>query len=388
MFESSCIELSRAALRKNIRFLKRQFGPKVIFSSVVKGNAYGHGLDVFVPLAESCGIRHFSVANAEEALKVYRSITKKSDIMIMGCVDGEALEWAIVNQISFYVFNLERLNEAVRLSRRLNIPARIHLEFETGMNRTGLEREELLEGIETIRNNYEYLRLEGVCTHYAGAESIANYKRIRDQIGEFQNMCEIVVSHDLQTGIRHTAASAAALTYPETRMDMVRIGIAQYGFWPSKEAEIYLALQSEDYKKHRHRDQLRRVLRWRSRVMSIKEVDKGEFVGYGNHYLTTRPLKVAAVPIGYFHGFRRSLGNIGRVLIHGRRVGIIGNVNMSMILINVSEIKNVAIGDEVVIIGKQKKTQITVGSFSDMSNLVNYEMLVRLPSEIPRVVVD
>jgi alanine racemase len=386
MFSSSCIELSRSALRKNIRFVRKQVGAEVRFSSVVKGNAYGHGIEVFVPLAEECGIRHFSVANADEALRVHRSTTENSDIMIMGCADGEALEWAVTKQISFYVFDFRRLEEALSIARRCGIPARIHLEFETGMNRTGLERECLDRIVETIMDNTDSLIVEGVCTHYAGAESIANYKRIQDQIAAFTLSWEFVRERGLNARLLHTAASAAALAYPETRMDMVRIGIAQYGYWPSKEIEMHYIARSGPTR--RYVDPLKRVLRWKSRVISVKSVKQGEFIGYGTSYLSTRPQRIAVVPVGYFHGFRRSLSNLGRALIRGRQVGIVGYVNMSMLIINVTDVPGVEIGDEVVLIGKQNKSQITVSSFSDMSNMLNYEVLVRLPSEIPRVVVD
>jgi alanine racemase len=122
--------------------------------------------------------------------------------------------------------------------------------------------------------------------------------------------------------------------------------------------------------------------------MDLKYVKQGEFVGYGTSYQTMKQQTIAAVPVGYFHGYSRSLSNLGKVLIHGRRVNVVGNVNMSMLLVNVTELTNPEIGDEVVIIGKQRRSQITVSSFSDMSNLLNYEALVRLPSEIPRIVVS
>jgi alanine racemase len=386
MFSSSRIELSKSALRKNIRFLRKQVGPDVRYSSVVKGNAYGHGIEVFVPLAEECGVRHFSVANAEEALRVHRFRTEKSDIMIMGCVDSEALQWAITESISFYVFDYGRLENALGVARRYGVPARIHLEFETGMNRTGLEHDWLDKTVETILGNREHLIIEGVCTHYAGAESIANYKRIQDQMAAFTDLYESARERGLQAKLLHTAASAAALAYPETRMNMVRIGIAQYGYWPSKEIEMHYIAHSGP--RRRYVDPLKRVLRWSSRVISVKNVKQGEFIGYGTSYLTTRPQKIAVVPVGYFHGFRRSLSNLGRAVVRGRLVGIVGYVNMSMLIINVTDAPGVEVGDEVVLIGKQGKSQITVSSFSDMSNMLNYEVIVRLPSEIPRVVVD
>ena len=388
MFSSSYIELSQSALRKNIRFLQRQIGPGVRFSSVVKANAYGHGIESFVPMAEECGIRHFSVANAEEAFRVHNASTERSEIMIVADVQDDALEWAIREGISFYVFDYGRLEKALEMARRLKVPARIHLELETGLNRTGLDGEWLDKTLDTLLLNQGHLHVEGVCTHYAGAESVANYKRVLDQYDVFTKLCQYVETRGVHPCARHTAASAAALAYPETRMDMVRIGIAQYGYWPSKEIEMHYIVQTHDHQKRTYVDPLKRILTWKSRVMSVKHVDQGEFIGYGTSYLTTRPHKIAVVPVGYFHGFRRSLSNIGRVLIRGRRVAIIGYVNMSLLLINVTDVHDAAIGDDVVLIGKQKKKQITVSSFSDMSNLLNYEVLVRIPSEIPRTVVE
>jgi alanine racemase len=148
----------------------------------------------------------------------------------------------------------------------------------------------------------------------------------------------------------------------------------------------YLLKENARSDKH-YVDPLRRVLRWSSRVMHVAPVEAGEFVGYGTSYITLRPQQVATVPVGYSHGFRRSLSNLGRVLIRGKRANVIGLVNMSMMLVDVTSIPAVKAGDEVVIIGKQKNARISVGSFSDMANLVNYEMLVRLPAGIPRVVV-
>lgn len=389
MFSTSYIELSKAALSKNIRFLKNKFGPNVLFSSVVKSNAYGHKIETFVPLAEESGIRHFSAFSAEEALRIHNSRQNSdSDIMIMGDVDNDALEWAIENNISFYIFNFDSIVQAEKIARRLGLPARVHVELETGLNRTGLNGDLLEKVVAFVLNNSTGLRIEGICTHLAGAESIANYKRITDQINLFRNQCSLIQQAGLKTGLHHTAASAAALTYPETRMDMVRIGIAQYGFWPSKETEMQYILRDGDQPRNRYTDPLRRVLRWKSRIMNLKYVKQGEFVGYGTSYQTMKQQTIAAVPVGYFHGYRRSLSNLGKVLIHGRRVSVVGNVNMNMLLVNVTELTNPEIGDEVVIIGKQKRSQITVSSFSDMSNLLNYEALVRLPSEIPRIVVD
>jgi len=388
MFNSSCIELSRRSLKKNIRFIRQKMKPGVVLSAVVKSNAYGHGIEAFVPLAEECGVSHFSVFGASEALRVHSSISRDSEIMIMGYVDEEAMEWCISNSVSFYVFDMGRLQTAVKTSKRLGVPARIHMELETGMNRTGFNGGSLQQAVDLVLREQEHIIVDGVCTHFAGAESIANYKRIQDQIAAFESTCNELKRAGVRIGKRHCASSAAAFNYPDTQMDMVRIGIALYGFWPNKETEMQHILNSGHDQKSRYVDPLKRVLRWNSWVMSVKDVPQGEFVGYGTSYLTTRRQKIASVPVGYYHGFRRSLSNLGRVLIHGRRADVVGTINMNMLLVNVSEIPDVKPGDEVVIIGKQNNAQITVASFSDLSNLLNYEALVRLPEDIPRLVVD
>lgn len=389
---STYIELSESALKSNIRFLKKQIGTGVKFSSVIKGNAYGHGINVFVPLAERCGVDHFSVFSADEAYRVMENRTQESEVMIMGAIENEAIEWAIINGISFYVFELERLACALYHARRLGIPARIHIELETGMNRTGFIGHPLETAVELICNHRDWVEIEGVCTHFAGAESVQNYLRVQNQINNFNKLCVQLKSCGLQFKRRHTASSAAALTYPDTRMDMVRFGIAQYGFWPTQETRMNFILQHQHQAREnnspaRAADPLKRVISWKSRVMSVKKVDAGQFIGYGTSYLTTYPQQIASVPVGYYHGFSRNLSNLGRVLIHGRRVPVVGVVNMNMVLIDITNIPNVQKGDEVVIIGKQKKLNISVSSFSDLTRYLNYEVLVRLPSDIPRFVV-
>jgi alanine racemase len=168
-------------------------------------------------------------------------------------------------------------------------------------------------------------------------------------------------------------------------MDLVRFGIAQYGYWPSMETKMKNLL-SEEAKFTR--DPLKPVLSWKSRVMSVKQVDRGKFINYGNAYLATKDMRVATVPIGYYHGYSRSLSNSGHVLIRGKKVDVVGMVNMNMFMVNVSHLPSVQAGDEVVLIGKQGDLQITVASFSELSNMVNYELLARLPFQIPRIVVS
>lgn len=379
----SWIELSEPALAANIRFFRRLLGRHVILSSVIKGNAYGHGITAFVPMAERCGIRHFSAFSAAEADQVLRCCRPDTAVMIMGHLPDEAVCWAVDRGVSFWVFDLARLDRAIRAARTVGRPARVHLELETGLNRTGFSGRSLPHVIKRIRSAPESIDVEGACTHFAGAESIGNHVRIESQIAHFQRRLEDLVDNGIHPRLRHAACSAAALNYPETRMDLVRLGIAQYGFWPTAEARMRFWMSR---KSRSRRDPLKRVISWKSRVMSLKSVRPGDFVGYGISHQAVRREHLAAVPVGYYHGFSRSLSNLGYVLVKGERAPVRGLVNMNMILVDVSDISGVRRGSEVVIIGRQGETEISIASFAEMTNYLNYEVLVRIPNELPRIV--
>lgn len=377
----SYIELNREALKNNIRFLRKQAIKPIKFSSVIKGNAYGHGISTYLPMAEECGFDHFSVFSADEAFAAYSYRNREStDIMIMGMIRDDELEWAIANGIEFYLFELERLQAAIDKAKSMGEKAKVYLQIETGMNRTGFERDEWADVFNKVQANSDHISLMGICTHYAGAESVANYYRIQNQDKAFKDALNIAKSIFPNIPLIHAASSAAFLTYPEMQYDMVRIGIAQYGFWPSSETYMHV-LKNNKAVVH---DPLVRVLNWKSEIMSTKWVAEGEFIGYGNMFLTSRKMRIATVPIGYSHGFGRNLTNTGYVLIGGVRARVVGIVNMNMLTIEITDIPDAKKGDEVVIIGKQNGLEITVASFGEMSNNLNYEVLTRLPASIPR----
>ncbi len=390
IFSTSTITLSKSAVRQNVRFVKRKLADNVLLSAVLKGNAYGHGIKEMVPLFESANVKHLSVFSTHEAEKVCQVKKKNTEVMIMGWMEDEETEWAIENDVEFYVFEMGRLKAAIHFAKRLGKKAKLHVEVETGMNRTGFEQEHLEEVMDFMKGNEEHISFTGLCTHYAGAESITNYIRVVDQIKKFKKICDLFEENGLVPKRKHTACSAAAMSYPETQMDMVRIGILLYGFWPSQ--ETFIAYQrsnghGQDGLDRKVKHPLKRVISWRSKIMSVKEVPVGEFIGYGTSYQATKKMKIATVPVGYAYGFARSLSNQGRVIVNGKRVAVISTVNMNLMIINVTECKNVGKGDEVIMIGSNGKINVTVASFGELSNQLNYELLSRLPMDIPRRVV-
>lgn len=382
MFQTSYIELSESAVKNNIEFIQNLLGDNIIFSSVVKGNAYGHGIENYCPLAYKYGVRHFSVFSADEALAVTSALPELDySLMIMGQIENDEIQWAIENGVEFYVFELDRLNAAIQTAKKIKTKARIHVELETGMNRTGFAQKELPTIFKIIENNLDCIDVRGVCTHFAGAESIANYKRVQDQYNRFKRVKNKLNSYSWLNAKNHTASSAATLRYPNSRLDLVRIGIFQFGFFPTQEIFVHYCSKNKT-----SISPMKRILSWKTHVMDVKMVKAGEFVGYGTSYFTNEPTRIALLPIGYSFGYSRSLSNQGKVLINGARFNVIGTVNMSMLAVDISSDDSIRKGDEVVLIGNQGDRELSVSSFSDFSQLINYEILTRLPKDIPRII--
>lgn len=373
------IEINQTALRHNLTALQERFAPAEM-CMVVKGNAYGHGYEAIVPLAEEAGIRQFAVFSGREAAGFLRASDGGSTLQVMGHADHRNLPWMVRRNMQPWLNDLDDWEALLEVLDECEQEVRVHLEVETGMNRTGLPPAQAFEVAQAIHENPQ-LVLEGVCTHLAGLEQGRNQPRIRRQRRVFQEFLDALEADGIRPNKRHMASSLAALDDPRTRLDMVRVGIASYGLWPSPES----------YRQNRDSDdplELRPVLRWRSQVMALKPVVDGDYVGYGTTYQAEGPIRIAVVPVGYADGFARDLSNRGHVLIGGKRCSIIGNVNMNMVQAHVSHVPDLACGDEVILIGDQGDESISVASFSDFNNVVNYELMSRLSWEIPRFIVD
>lgn len=377
---SSRIALSQSALKANFNFIRKMVGPQVRISSVVKANAYGHGISEFVPMAEQCGISHFSVASSFEAEEVLKVCKKETRIMIMGILYEEDIPWALGNNIAFYVFNLERLLLAKEIAQKLGKKAIVHLEVETGANRTGLQADDFPQALKFLSEERAYLQFEGLCTHLGGAETLANKFKIDLQIERYHAFLQACREIEFMPRLRHVASSAAAIAFPETRFDMVRVGVAQYGFWPSP--DIHFLYQQE--KEKDAEGELKRIFTWKTDIMDLRKVKAGEYIGYGTAYQAVQDMTVAVLPLGYSNGYPRGLSNRGQVLVKGKKAPVVGLINMNLFMVNISHVPEAEVGDEVVLVGRQKNNVINISSFTDATQLLNNEMLSRLPAAIPR----
>ena len=332
-------------------------------------------------MAEKCGINHFSVASAFEAEEVLDSCSQESHIMIMGILYDIDIPWAIENDIEFFVFNYSRLPYILEKAKELGKKAKLHIEVETGANRTGMQADEVPRTLTFLKKNSKYLEFEGLCTHFGGAESFANKFKIDQQHKRYKEFVKICKKKGIEPKYKHIACSAAALAYPDTTYDMVRIGVAQFGFWPSPDV-YYMHMQQSGG--NNGGNTLKRIFSWKTDIMDIRHVIAGEFIGYGTAFQAVRDMKIAVMPLGYSNGYPRAQSNRGYVLIRGKKAPITGLINMNLFMVDISHIQGVEVGEEVVLVGRQKNNTINVSSFTEVTHLLNNEMLSRLPAAIPR----
>ncbi len=383
MFDRSVIEISKDRIHNNIAFIRDLLPQETELCAVVKGNAYGHGLDVYPRFLEQEGVGCFAVSSPEEAYELKPCLSDRSRIIVLVAPRRHSLEWLISNEIEFYIGAYDDLEQIAAASSAAGKPARVHLELETGLYRTGVREEQLEAILNKLASTREIFALAGVCTHLAGAECRENETRVLNQLRRFEVLSEEIRDRLDSQAPRHAACSAAAIAYPQSRFEMVRVGVLQYGFWPTLEIkERFLASNSKPERVPRQ------ALSWKTYIHSIRRVPEGSYVGYGKSYKAQRDMRTATLPIGYADGFSRSLSNKGYVLVKGKRAPVVGNVTMNMLTIDVTDIDGVRVEDEVVILGDQQGERIVVSSFSDLLNTLNYESLVRIADHIERRIVE
>lgn len=375
------IEIDRNAYRENLRFFRRLLGPDVELAVVVKANAYGHGLECIAALAARGEADSFCVHSLEEAL-VLRAAGHRADILVLGHVPLARLEAALAADLRLALFARPTLERLDRLTRASGRRARVHLKLETGTHRHGIDAGELdalLAGLKQAPG----VDLEGVYTHFANIEDTTNQAYAREQVRCFEALVARIASAGFTVTRRHAACSAAALVMPETRFEMVRLGIAQFGLWPSP--ETLLSHRAEAVGEVANA--LAAVLCWKTRVTQVKAVPAGAYVGYGCSYQTTRPSRLAVLPIGYSDGYDRRLSNQAHALVRGQRAPIRGRICMNLCLIDVTDISGVVLGDEVVLLGRQGEEIVRAEQLAAWAGTIHYEVVARLRAGIPRFVV-
>ncbi len=358
------VEVSREALENNIRVVRGLLKPETKLLAVVKSNAYGHGLVETAKIFCETGADWLGVDNIDEAI-LLRESGIKVPILVMGYTPVDRFEEAVKNDLRLTSYNL--------LPKSLvpNIYPALHLKIDTGMSRQGILVLELSEFLKSLPAG---VNIEGVFTHFANADNLDDRSYPNLQLANFNKALKIFQEHDIKPAIRHAVATTGLLTMPEAQLDMVRIGIAFYGLWPSAEF-------SDKFKKLK----LKPTLSWKTRIVQIKNIKTGTPVGYGINENVKKDTKIAVLPVGYYDGYDRALSSVGEVLIDGKRCKILGRVSMNLVVADATNVKNTNVGDEVVLIGEQGKERIVAEELAGKIGTISYEVVSRINPLLPRI---
>ncbi len=378
MTDLSLVEVSKEALRNNIRQIRKLVGEKVLICPCVKGNAYGHGLIETAKTFIDAGANWLSTNALFEAKKL-RENGVNCPIYVMGYVPLADLKEVVDLDLRIVLYNLEtakKLNEAAKEKGR---KAKVHLKIETGNNRQGILISDLVGFAKEILS-FGGIEIEGISTHFANIEDTTDHSYAELQLKKFLEAYELLKENGISVPIRHCANSAATMLFPKTHLEMVRPGICAYGMWPSK--ETYLSYVKEvggnlDIKP---------ALSWKTKIAQIKTVPGGEYVGYGCTFKTSHETRLAILPIGYYDGYDRGI-NQGYVLIHGKRAPIRGRVCMNIIMVEITDIPEAKLEDEVTLIGKDGEENISAEQFAAWASTINYEITTRINERIERIFV-
>jgi alanine racemase len=287
------------------------------------------------------------------------------------------LDKAVEAGASITISSFEALRALEKI--RSKKPIKIHIKVDTGMGRQGFLMQDLLKVLQILDSRFMIHKspsiiIEGLYTHFATAKNPSFPKYTFEQISLFKKWVEAFRQAGYKP-ITHAAASSGTLIFPESHFDMVRVGISFYGLWPSPEVEAFC----------KNKFQLKLILSWKTIIGEVKTLKKGSQIGYDLTETLSRETRVAICPIGYWHGFPRVLSSIGSVLVRGKRVRVLGRVSMDMISVDVTGIKGVRVGDEVVVLGKQGKEEISANDLAYLSGTTNYEVVTRINPLIKRI---
>lgn len=363
------IEIDKKALHSNVKRFLGLIPKETRLMAVVKSNAYGHGLvQVAKILSKLKPSLWFGVDSITEGLRLRREGIQ-NPALILGYTISSLFKNAFENNLMVSIADFTSLSA---LNKMKNKP-KFFIKLDSGMHRRGFLPEDTGQAISFLKS--KNLKPLGVFSHLASASAVAHQTRSERQIEIFKKVCGQFKQIEFGNLIKSMSATGGTLFYPEAHLDMVRIGMGIYGYPPSLKASEWPSAPPV----------LKPVLAWKTFVSEIKEIPAGSFVGYNFSHKVGRRSTIAILPIGYWHGYDRRLSNKGEVLIRGRRTPVVGMVSMDMVVVDVTGIDRIKIGDEVVLIGKQRKEEIWADELVRKIDCSHYELLTRINPLIKRL---
>ena len=357
-------EIDLKAIRYNYNAIKRLLSPKVKIMAVVKANAYGHGSIEVSKALEKEKVFYLGVATLDEAMTL-RDAGVKAPILILGTVFPHEAEVAAQNNATLTLCN----EELLKVLNENKLKIKVHIKVDTGMGRIGVWHEDAQDFVRKVSQSGKHIEIEGIYTHF----SIAGRDKFftQYQIDSFENLVKRLEDESIFIPLKHAANSIATVDWKNSHLNMVRPGLIIYGMYPKRNFPRLIKLKP--------------AFTLKTKVAFLKDVSSGRSISYGRTYIIDSPTKIGTLPIGYADGYGRILSNKAKVLIHGRFASVVGKVTMDQTMVDLGHIKDVKVGDEVVLIGKQKSEEIKIEELSRLAGTIPYEIVTGVTSRVPRI---
>ncbi|NGM85258.1 alanine racemase [Paenibacillus sp. 7124] len=367
-YRDTWVEVNLNSIVHNIKSLQKRLQPSTNLMAVVKADGYGHGAAEIARTALQAGAQYLGVAIVDEALQLNQAGIA-APILVLGYTPVRSVRVALIHDVTLTVYTLDVLQEISFQAKELNKIVRIHLKVDTGMGRIGVTTEREVMEIVRFADADPYIELEGIFTHFADADSLQS-SYTEEQFFRFLEVLDFIQRDGYDIPIKHCCNSAATIRYPGMHLNMVRVGIAMYGLYPDP-------TMREEY-------ELRQVISLKTRIASLKCIQKAQAVSYGSTFVSERVSMIATLPIGYADGLSRSLSNRGRTEVRGKYAPIIGRICMDQTMIDVTDIEGCKPGEEVTLIGDRKELP-TVDELAELVGTINYEVVCLIGKRVPRI---
>ena len=361
-------EVNLDNIAKNVKQIKKQI-KNTMLMAIIKADAYGHGA---IEVSKTClynGANYLGVAILEEAM-ILRQNNIKAPILILGATIYDKFKDVIKNDIEQTVYSFEMAKILSLEAQKQKKTANIHIKIDTGMGRLGfLPNKETINIIKKI-NNLPYIKIVGIFSHFAESDK-KDTNFTKQQIKKYKWVIDELKKHNIKNFIKHIANSGAILNLQESYFDMVRAGIIIYGIYPSTNTFKNIKLL--------------KAMSLKTQVSFVKKVNEKQSIGYGRTFFTKKESIIATVPVGYADGYSRLLSNKSSAIIKDTIVPIVGNICMDQIMLDVTNVKDVCVGDEVVLIGKSKTKEIKIEDLAKIQNTIEYEIICNISKRVPRM---
>lgn len=360
-------EVDLGALEFNYRQIQKRIPEGVKLLAVVKADAYGHGAIPVSLKLEKLGVEYLGVAIPEEGVELRRGGVK-APILVLGGIFGREVDQIFRFRLTPVIFRKDSLKLLSREAERRRRKVKVHLKVDTGMGRLGVPLSAWPDFLKEVKR-FPKIEIEGILSHFSMLD--AEKDLTQNQWGAFQRAVTIAQEMGISCQYLHMASSATLTAFPDYSAKLVRPGIMLYGSYPSPKFQGLIPLKP--------------VMTLKTRIHFLKSVPPGTRISYGGTFKTKRESLIATLPIGYADGYSHHLSNHGEVLIHGKRAPVVGKVCMDFIMVDVTDIPRVSVGDEVILMGRQGREQITAEEIAEKINSISYEVLCLIGKRVPRV---